>query len=559
MKIVKDVINSQTIRYYELLEQLVSLITADGPKNVPKIEQLLRELALLFRLCKGVTRLYRNLKEEAEGGGETLCSFNEGEGEPVLTVRTVTGTMSVAKMTVYMKPGVRPLSLEERQRAEVVIRITLLFTLHNRMQGAISSLAFYDDAGYRNLRSLQNKFREMINSGSIHRMAILRYNLRHFSLVSQQLGMATARAVLQTHYLLMEEKVGYEGTVCRLSGDDFIALCQKDRLEKALDFLTETRIPYDESGNNTVTISANAGVFVLPDDFVFTSYLEIQSKVLTPFMTAMSGNNQIVFYDNELARERDKVKHVQQVFADALREEEFFPVYQPKVDTLTGKISGAEALCRWRHDNRIISPKDFIPALEETTDICKLDFYMLERVCRDIRRWIDEDRNVVRISVNLSRKHLLNRNLIADVTSIIDKYQIPRHYIEIEFTETATNTEFNELKRVVTGFRENGICTAIDDFGMGFTSLNLIENIPWNVLKLDRCILPDNQDDYRGKRGVVLRHVVSLVKGLGLVCVAEGVETENQLQLVQETNCDLVQGYYFYRPLSVEDFESRIA
>ena len=559
VRIVKEQNVGQDMRYYELLDQLVSAMTAAGEADVSQIEQILGEIARLFRLCKGVTRLYRSLDEEKEGGGETFCSFDIGEGEPVAFQRVVTSGMAIATMTVYMQSGIRPLSSEERRRVELIMRLTLSFVCRNRMQRSIEALAFFDYDGYRNTRSLQNHFMQTERTGRFVGLAVVRYNLRHFTVVNQELGREKANAVLCSHYKTVEELVGTEGIVCRLSGDDFVAVCRKERLEKLLDCLLETRISYDEQSDDAVTISANAGVFVVPEGFVLHSPDDIRGPLLSAYMAAMSGKqDHIVFYDDKLAREREKITHVQQDFIHALRKEEYYPVYQPKVNIRTGKICGAEALCRWCHDGRTVSPGDFIPALEETSDICRLDFYMLDHVCRDIRRWLDAGLPVVRISVNLSRKHMVNRNLLADLVAIIDRNWVPHQFIEFEFTETTTDVEFSDLRRIVSGLQREGFCTAVDDYGMGYSSLNLIKTIPWDVVKIDRSVLPEGKGDY-GKHGSLFKHVVAMGKELGLECLAEGVETESQLQLLKEAGCDIVQGFLFFRPLPVEEFEKKLA
>lgn len=558
VRIVKEQNVGQDMRYYELLDQLVSAMTAAGEADISQIKQILGEIALLFRLCRGVTRLYRSLDEEKEGGGETFCSFDIGEGEPVAFQRVVTSGMAIATMTVYMQSSIRPLSSEERRRVELIMRLTLNFVCRNRMQRSIEDLAFFDYDGYRNTRSLQNHFMQVERTGRFVGLAVVRYNLRHFTVVNQELGREKANAVLRSHYKTVEELVGTEGIVCRLSGDDFVAVCRKERLEKLLACLLETRISYDEQSDDVVTISANAGVFVVPDGFVLHSPDDIRGPLLSAYMAAMSGKqDHIVFYDDKLAREREKITHVQQDFIHALREEEYYPVYQPKVNIRTGKICGAEALCRWCHGGRTVSPGDFIPALEETSDICRLDFYMLDHVCRDIRRWLDVGLPVVRISVNLSRKHMVNRNLLADLVAIIDRNRVPHQFIEFEFTETTTDVEFSDLRRIVSGLQQEGFCTAVDDYGMGYSSLNLIKTIPWDVVKIDRSVLPEGKGDY-SKHGSLFKHVVAMGKELGLECLAEGVETESQLQLLKEAGCDIVQGFLFFRPLSVEEFENKL-
>ena len=279
----------------------------------------------------------------------------------------------------------------------------------------------------------------------------------------------------------------------------------------------------------------------------------------------MAGNvakrkveSSIVIYDDRMKAEKDRVKRVQTDFRTALENEEYVVYYQPKVDLETRKLKGAEALCRWIKDGKVIPPIEFIPILEMNMDICDLDFYMLDHVCKDIRRWLDEKREVVRVSVNFSRKHLVDVDLLDHIIDIIDKNKVPHEYIEIELTETTTDVMFRDLKRVVCGLQEQGVWTAVDDFGVGFSSLNLIRDIPWNVLKVDKTFVPKNNEDRNNMMNLMFRHVISLAQDIGLECVIEGVESIDQLEVLKENNCNIVQGYFFDRPLPLEEFEQRI-
>ena len=550
----------QTARFHELYLQLAAAITNIEAINIPLIESMLVELCVLFRLCKAETFLYNSLEDEKQGKGERLCCYDRGDGEPVASFRIVSSIMTVGKIIAYMKPGVTPLSDDERSQMELVMRTVLTFVSRNRIKNVVEMLAFYDDAGYRNLRSLQRHYRNAYQTGLLNRLAVIRYNMRHFSLINRDLGRTNADTALWNHYKLIEEKVGKDGIVCRLDGDNFFAVCRKENLDEVLSCLNDTQIIYDNQDGRTVEMSASAGVFVIPDHSVSASYEDIWNRLLHAYLLAMGGKwGRVVFYDETVERSRDKIVQVQQSFSEALRNEEFFAVYQPKVNIRTGKIVGGEALCRWHHNGALVLPGDFIPALEETNDICSLDFYMLDRVCRDIRRWLDEGRKVVKISVNLSRKHMINPNLLEDVLAIIDRYNIPHRYLEFECTETTTDVETGVLQQIVKGMRKKGISMAIDDYGVGYSSMNLLRSIPWKVVKIDRSILPLNGDEPNSRQLiVVLKHVIAMIREIGLECVVEGVETQYQLELLQEMNCDVAQGFFFFRPLPVEDFEKHL-
>ena len=208
------------------------------------------------------------------------------------------------------------------------------------------------------------------------------------------------------------------------------------------------------------------------------------------------------------------------------------------------------------HEGRLIPPNEFIPVLERGYDICKLDFYMLEHVCKDIMRWLVQGREIVRVSVNLSRRHMNDPQLFEHIVGIVDRNRVPHEYIEIELTETTTDVEFKDLKRVVSQLQSVGINASVDDFGVGYSSLNLIKEIPWDVLKLDKSLLPREQKKERGSQ--MFRHIVAMAHEIGLKCVAEGVETTEQMQLLRDYGCNIAQGFFFDKPLPVGEFEKRL-
>jgi EAL domain-containing protein (putative c-di-GMP-specific phosphodiesterase class I) len=259
-------------------------------------------------------------------------------------------------------------------------------------------------------------------------------------------------------------------------------------------------------------------------------------------------------------RGKEKEMRVHQEFLDALNNHEFVPYYQPKVDVTNGRIVGGEALCRWFRDGRMIPPIEFIPALERTNDICKLDLYMLEAVCQNQRAWLDggENRKLVPMSINFSRKHIMNLDFPDAVERIMDKYRIPHYAIEVELTETISDVEFSDIRRVVSSFHEKGINTSIDDFGMGFSSLNILKGIPWTTVKIDKSFLPEECDADDSEKSIMFRGVISMAKALGYRCIAEGVETEYQVNYMRANGCNIAQGYYYDKPLPKEEFEARL-
>ena len=358
---------------------------------------------------------------------------------------------------------------------------------------------------------------------------------------------------------MVEKAIGDTGIIIRLGGDKYIGVFDRKVKREVFELISGANVPYDDAGEKSVRVSAAAGIYMLPNPFMMKSPGDIMDKIMIAGNAAKrETEGAIVIYDDKMKAEKDRVKKVQTEYKKGLEKEEFLVYYQPKVDIVTRKLVGAEALCRWMKKGKIVPPMEFIPILEINNDICELDFYMLDHVCRDIRRWLDEGREVVRVSVNMSRKHLVDVDLLDHIMEIIDRNNVPHEYIEIELTETTTDVFFRDLKRVVSGLQEQGVWTAVDDFGMGYSSLNLIREIPWNVLKVDKNFVPKNTNDERSIDNLMFKHVISLAQDMGLECVIEGVETMDQLEVLRRNNCNIAQGYFFDRPLPKEEFEYRI-
>ncbi|MBO6307902.1 MAG: EAL domain-containing protein [Oribacterium sp.] len=550
----------KSLEFFELFEKLASATQIVNRKpDIKGIEDILGKISAMFRLSKGVTRFYKNPAEEEQDEGETMISYDlHVESRPVHTVRFVTRLMSITTMTVYMAVDEPPLTEDELFKVDLTMRTTLAFISRNRLQDIAEQLAFYDDSGFRNIRSFFNYITWKKGSGTMDGMAAVNYNIRHFSIVNDEYGRTAGDTILKSHYDRAAEIIGDNGTLSRLGGDSFVCICKADVLEKLVAFLKESFFTIGTDIKN-VRISCRAGIFVVPDGFIISSHNDIMGRIMHAYAAAKTGEHgHIIYYSDSITAAINKSKRIQQQFTESLKNGEFAVYYQPKVNTLTGEICGGEALCRWIRNGSITPPMEFIPILEETNDICRLDFHVLDTVCRDIRRWLDEGRRVVRISVNLSRRHMVNSLLLENIMEIVERNRVPHKYIEIELTETTTDVEFKDLQRVVCGLQKQDIYTSVDDFGMGYSSLNLIRVIPWNVLKVDRSFLPTDDEGADSIRSIMFRHVVAMTKEMGLECIVEGVETPSQLKKLKINSCEQAQGFLFDKPLPVKEFEKRL-
>ena len=542
--------------FYKMIDLMFCPDTYD---RAQMMDQLFR-VARMFRLTKVVSEFYRNQLMEAKGQGEVLSDFDEGPADiKVLDRRYQLENGVVLKASAYMAEGTEPLNEDEEKKLDICIRAMLNLLSRIRMQGVIEMLGYQDRDGYPNFPAYFRYLERMSTTGGFKGYTAILYNLRQFSLINRDLGHDMGDRILRGHYETIKAIIGDTGFVARVGGDNFAGIFPNDKLDKVIKAMEGVPIIYDEENDRRVMISACAGVYIIPPDFTYRNHGSIVDMIYPACQTAkQEKEGTIVYASKKSLAEKENVLRVRRHFEDALVKGYFHAFYQPKVDVKTGKIIGAEALCRWIYEGNIIPPMEFIPILEQNTDICRLDFHMLDKVCKDIRRWLDEGINVVRISVNLSRKHLLDVDLLEHLMRVIDKNKVPYKYIEIELTETTTEVELKKLRRLVEGLREVGISTAVDDFGVGYSSLNLIRELPWNVLKIDKSLLPGARNDNKKISSLMYKHIASMAKDMGLECITEGVETAEQVEVLKSNDCPYAQGFFYDKPLPVEEFEERL-
>lgn len=241
--------------------------------------------------------------------------------------------------------------------------------------------------------------------------------------------------------------------------------------------------------------------------------------------------------------------------SEAMAEGKIVAYFQPKYDTITGRISGAEALSRWLDDDgKPISPAEFIPLLEKSMLIAKLDWYILELTCQFQRRMLNSFLKPVTVSVNFSRMHTYETDFVNKLCEIVDRHHVPHDLIEAEITESALALEGTDIIAFVKNIRDAGFSVAIDDFGSGLSSLSFVKDVPANVLKIDKSLLSDNCENE--KERVVLESIFSFAQRLKLFTVAEGVETKEQLGFLRTCGCDVIQGFYFAKPMPEKDYEN---
>ena len=265
--------------------------------------------------------------------------------------------------------------------------------------------------------------------------------------------------------------------------------------------------------------------------------------------------NRWAFYDQSMTEALNREHEIITSMEKALVKEEYEMYLQPKFDLNEGKIIGAEALSRWNHSKfGLMMPGSYIPLFERNGFILRLDEYMWELACRLIRKWMDQGRSPVPISVNVSRVHLYDENLCDKLVNLVKRYEIPPHLLELEITESAYTDCPARLYEVIVTLQKVGFCFSMDDFGSGYSSLHALKDIPVNVIKIDLKFLQKGRLSDEIGRGI-LQGTIRMIQDINLPIVAEGVETAEQAELLRSTGCNCAQGYYYAKPMSIESFE----
>ena len=275
-------------------------------------------------------------------------------------------------------------------------------------------------------------------------------------------------------------------------------------------------------------------------------------------------NNQteIIFYTKEM---HDKVMYSKQIKAyldTALRNEEFFIYLQPKINVETNALEGAEALVRWNFKTKeILSPAKFIPFFETDDSISKIDSFVLKTVCKKLNEWKRQGLMLCPISVNLSRKQIEKINIVEHLREIVDSYEVDHSLIDFELTESAAIDNTKSIQEILENLKSLGFKISVDDFGTGYSSFSLLKDIPCDTLKIDKSfvdnVVSSDVDGVVFKDNVIIKHIISLSQELGYKCIAEGAETKEQVERLKEMGCKVVQGYYFSKPIPMDEFEKK--
>ena len=549
---------------YKAYSRLLNEFIIEGEKieqyRDPAFNKILEPICKFLRISRISSAVFDSTCDSAIIKSAPHIYYDDGNADSTRVLKFTENNVRACKANysfMQSKSG-QDWSDEEVQQIEAFEKLIYTFCDRSYASTIAKDLSMFDnDLMVYPLTFFLATVKNLIRQGRIGEFGGVYFNLRHFSSINDRFGRDCATNIMRLFIHGIQETILYEECICRVGGDNFVVLFKKDNLNIIKNYLSGMPITFNDV-DETVTVTTTAGYYMIPE--ATESATDVMDRISTAYQLAKSVYKRpFLFYDDEIMQHQTHVKEIEMMFPSAIENEEFKVFYQPKTQLNNYQLAGAEALCRWFRNGKVISPGEFIPVLEGSKAICTLDFYMLDHVCRDIRRWLDEGREAVKVSVNLSRLHLGDEDLLESILRIIDKYKVPHHFIEIELTETTTDVDYKELKKIVYGLREQDISTSVDDFGVGYSSLNLIREMPWNVLKIDKSFLPTQEEEDKDPSKVkMLRHIITMSQDLGLECIVEGVETAEQVKLLKDCKCYLAQGFYFDRPLPVKEFEQKL-
>ena len=408
--------------------------------------------------------------------------------------------------------------------------------------------------GIYNRDHFMEKTEAMIRRNADKQFVFVYFNVDRFQLIKTFYGAREAESLIKylAHILKRFSQTYDPFSYGRMESDVFCFCMEYDpdelerMIHKAKSLLEEYGSDYD--------IEPNFGLYVVKDNGMPAEVMYSNASV-----AAKEGAGNYLEYFTYYTDEMDaKLKKEQEILNDmhrALENKEFRVYLQPKYNIHTNAIAGAEALVRWIHPEKgMISPGDFIPVFENNGFITNLDYYMWEETCRLLRNWIDEGLNPLPISVNVSRVDIYNSRLAESIVQLVDKYRLPHELLEFEITESAYAFNPMILIKLVNDLHENGFNILMDDFGNGYSSLSILKDIEVDILKLDMLFLATSQDTGRGEN--ILASVIRMAKWLKIPVIVEGVETASQVNFLKSVGCDYVQGYYYARPMPVEEYKA---
>ena len=422
-----------------------------------------------------------------------------------------------------------------------------------RSEQALRLRAEHDPlTGAYNTQTFFEKIDKLIKSRPNEQYCVLRFDVAGFKAINESFGLEEGNRLLRGIARLMRQRLISEKEIfARLTADVF-AVCLTGGSERSLQFIQALSLRL-EHYSDTFRVKLFFGICPVENprtpahilcDWAYLAQKTVKGSDIVNF----------AFYDDVLRKRLHDESYITDQMYEALEKHQFKLFLQPKVQISSGRIVGAEALVRWQHPtDGLILPGRFIPLFERNGFIMRLDAYIWEQTCKTLRTWLNKNYDPMPISVNMSRLHFNDDDLPAKLVSLMNKYNLPRHMLELELTESAFFANEPRLVRLMDELRAAGFVFSMDDFGTGYSSLSTLRDLPFSVVKLDRAFISDGTTNRRGQ--IVARNTIALAHDLDMTIVAEGVETKEHARFLLNSGCNCAQGFYYSRPVDTAEFE----
>lgn len=436
--------------------------------------------------------------------------------------------------------------------------VVYLEFLRSRNSRKIYDMAFVDPlTGYANQNGFRMRAGELM-SQIRYRYCVVLLDVDKFKLVNDLFGYEQGDQLLKYMAEALKTLTAPNETFGRMTGDRFLLLLENRNqadLEQRLDGFYQMILKYRFPSGAQYNLNIRAGLYLLTPATSIEKAIDRAALALS--QVKGSATRWYHLYNDDIRNQLIEETELEQELQKAIEDQQFQVYLQAKYEFVSGKIIGAEALVRWMHPQKgLISPAKFIPVLERNGLITQVDFFVLRTVCQTLKDWAAKGCEGLVISVNQSKLHLHNANYIAELLNVVRQYQVKPQQIELELTESIFINDIDILTQAAQQLRHHGFRISIDDFGSGYSSLNMLKDIEIDAIKLDRVFLTEVTGLDRGRK--IIGTIIQMAHDLQVEIVAEGVETAKQAEFLREAGCDQAQGYYYHRPIPIDEFETLI-
>jgi len=431
--------------------------------------------------------------------------------------------------------------------------------LRQEAESSLYRMTQYDSlTGLPNRQQLQSQLDHILDEARRmqRRVAVLCLGLDDFKGVNEQYSYQAGDCLLKALADRLRGSAGRLGALARLGGDQFVLVLSGieqpyDAAELAQALLDDLENPIEFDGD-PIRLRATIGITLYPEDGDNTEKL-LQKAEQTMTLAKSRSRNRYQFYVASIDSEMRARRELEKDLSEALKRNEFHLVYQPQVDYRQNRITGVEALIRWKHpQGKLVPPDLFIPLAEQNGSIIEIGKWVLDQACSQLRQWHAEGYTGLRVAVNLSTVQLRHPQLPQMIGELLQKHQLPAETLELEVTETGLMEDIDAAAHNLHSLRRSGALIAIDDFGTGYSSLSYLKSLPLDKIKIDKSFVQDIGQD---EGATIVRAVIQLGKSLGMTVIAEGVETPEQEAYLIAEGCQEGQGYYYSKPLPARDLD----